>query len=381
MKFTFPIAEMVRTLNVLGKVIQKSCPMPILQNVLITKPDPKEEVYLMAAGSAESMMTVKVNITMVDGTAFKPICIPHGQFLQVLSALPEQPITVEVDDKTREIKVLYDGGEFVFAGFGTDEYPVLKSSHTNLVTVSVPTDILLPCVSNALLASAKKNELRPVLSSVYLDIKDDGITFVGTDGHNLFRYVWEHGVPFITEGKAAGVAVPNIFVSALLSAFDKVSEVKISFDGYCCTVSAGNITFIFSTSEQRYPNYSSVIPKEQPYHITLDRDRLKQSLRRVSMMASETNNLVKLTKQADGLLLEAVDIDFARSAKELVPLGEDSNIPDGFTIGMKSSSLLNLLSPIASTNVVLKLIDASRALVLTEEGNSALICMVMPMVV
>lgn len=381
MKFTFPIAEMVRTLNVLGKVIQKSCPMPILQNVLITKPDPKEEVYLMAAGSAESMMTVKVNITMVDGTAFKPICIPHGQFLQVLSALPEQPITVEVDDKTREIKVLYDGGEFVFAGFGTDEYPVLKSSHTNLVTVSVPTDILLPCVSNALLASAKKNELRPVLSSVYLDIKDDGITFVGTDGHNLFRYVWEHGVPFITEGKAAGVAVPNIFVSALLSAFDKVSEVKISFDGYCCTVSAGNITFIFSTSEQRYPNYSSVIPKEQPYHITLDRDRLKQSLRRVSMMASETNNLVKLTKQADGLLLEAVDIDFARSANELVPLGEDSNIPDGFTIGMKSSSLLNLLSPIASTNVVLKLIDASRALVLTEEGNSALICMVMPMVV
>ena len=99
------------------------------------------------------------------------------------------------------------------------------------------------------------------------------------------------------------------------------------------------------------------------------------------MMASEVNNLVKLTKQADGLLLEAVDIDFARSANELVPLGEDSNIPDGFTIGMKSSSLLNLLSPIASTNVVLKLIDASRALVLTEEGNSALICMVMPMVV
>lgn len=381
MKFTFPIAEMVRTLNVLGKVIQKSCPMPILQNVLITKPDPKEEVYLMTAGSAESMMTVKVNITMVDGTAFKPICVPHRQFLQVLSALPEQPITVEVDDKTREIKVHYDGGEFAFAGFGTDEYPVLKSSHTNLVTVSVPTDILLPCVSNALLASAKKSELRSVLSSVYLDIKDDGITFVGTDGHNLFRYVWEHGVPFIIEGKAAGAAVPNIFVSALLSAFDKVSEVKISFDGYCYTVSADNITFIFSTSEQRYPNYSSVIPKEQPYHITLDRDRLKQSLRRVSMMASEANNLVKLTKQADGLLLEAVDIDFARSANELVPLGEDSNIPDGFTIGMKSSSLMNMLSPIASTNVVLKLIDASHALVLTEEGNSALICMVMPMVV
>lgn len=89
MKFTFPIAEMVRTLNVLGKVIQKSCPMPILQNVLITKPDPKEEVYLMTAGSAESMMTIKVNITMVDGTAFKPICIPHGQFLQVLSAFAD----------------------------------------------------------------------------------------------------------------------------------------------------------------------------------------------------------------------------------------------------------------------------------------------------
>lgn len=381
MKFTFPIAEMVRTLNVLGKVIQKSCPMPILQNVLITKPDPKEEVYLMTAGSAESMMTVKVNITMVDGTAFKPICIPHGQFLQVLSALPEQPITVEVDDKTREIKVHYDGGEFAFTGFGTDEYPVLKSSHANLVTVSVPTDTLLPCVSNALLASAKKSVLRPVLSSVYLDIKDDGITFVGTDGHNLFRYVWEHGVPFITEGKAAGIAVPNLFVSGLLSAFDKVSEVKISFDDYCCTVSADNITFIFRTSEQRYPNYSSVIPKEQPYHITLDCDRLKQSLRRVSMMASEVNNLVKLTKQADGLLLEAVDRDFARSANELVPLGEDSNIPDGFTIDMKSSSLMNMLSPIASTNVVLKLIDASHALVLTEEGNSALICIVMPMVV
>ena len=381
MKFTFPIADMIRTLNVLGKVIQKQTMLPILSNVMISKPNPKEELYFLTGGTAESMMTVQVNISMIDGSEFKPVCIPHAQFLQVLSALPEQPITVDVDDTTKTVKVLYEGGEFTFAGCPSNEYPQMSSQKIPLVKIAIPTDILLPCMINASLASAKKDVLRPVICSVYLDVKADGVTFVGTDGHNLLRYEWEHGLPFIKEGQPTGVVVPNACVPAISAAFDKAKEVSFTFDGTLCTFVSDTTTFVFRTLEYKYPNYNSVITKGKPYHITLGVARLKQSLHRVAMMANEANHLVKLTKTEAGLQLEAIDIDFARSAVETIPLSDDCVLPDGFMTGIKSSSMLNMLSPIASDNVVIKFISDERAITLTEEGNSALTVMIMPMVV
>lgn len=381
MKFTFPIADMLRTLNVLGKVIQKRNTLPILDNVMITKPNPKEEVYFVTGGTAESMMTIQTNISMVDGSAFHPVCIPHGEFLQSLASLPDQPVTVEIDEQTQAVKIIYAGGEFNFAGYRTDEYPVLKATRDNLVTVSVPSATLLPCILSASVGAAKNDELRPVLGSVYLDVQNEGITFVGTNRQALYRYVWSHGVPFIAEGNPTGIMIPLPLVPAVNAAFEKSEDVSIQYDGACACLSDGATTFLFRTVDGKFPNYNSVIPTDAPYHITVDVKLLKQAMRRVSMMASTASELVKFTKTADGLQLEAVDVDFSRAAKELLPIGENSVVPDGFAIGVKSSTFLTMLSPIASDNAVLKLTAPERAIVLTEEGNNALTELVMPMII
>lgn len=381
MKFTFPIADMLRTLNVLGRVVQKRNTLPILDNVMITKPNPKEEIYFVTGGTAESMMTIQTNISMVDGSEFYPVCIPHGEFLQSLSLLPDQPITVVVDDQTKAVKILYAGGEFTFAGYKTDEYPLLKSTRENLISVSVPSATLLPCMLSASVGAAKNDTLRPVLSSVYLDIQNEGITFVGTNGQALYRYIWSHGVPFISEGSPIGVMVPVHLVSAIKAAFEKSEDVSIRYDGSCACLSDGATTFVFRTVDGKFPNYNSVIPTDEPYHVTVDGKLLKQAMDRVSMMASTNSELVKITKTADGLLLESLDVDFSRAAKELLPIGKDSVIPDGFVIGVKSSTFLTMLSPIASDNVVLKLTAPERPIVLTEEGNSALTELVMPILI
>lgn len=381
MKFTFSIADMLRTLNVLGRVVQKRNTLPILDNVMITKPNPKEEIYFVTGGTAESMMTIQTNISMVDGSEFYPVCIPHGEFLQSLSSLPDQPITVVVDDQTKAVKILYAGGEFTFAGYKTDEYPLLKSTRENLISVSVPSATLLPCMLSASVGAAKNDTLRPVLSSVYLDIQNEGITFVGTNGQALFRYIWSHGVPFISEGSPIGVMVPVHLVSAIKAAFEKSEDVSIRYDGLYTSLTDGATTFVFRTVDGKFPNYNSVIPTDEPYHVTVDGKLLKQAVDRVSMMASTNSELVKITKTADGLLLESLDVDFSRAAKELLPIGKDSVIPDGFVIGVKSSTFLTMLSPIASDNVVLKLTAPERPIVLTEEGNSALTELVMPILI
>lgn len=381
MKFTFPIADMLRTLNVLGRVVQKRNTLPILDNVMITKPNPKEEIYFVTGGTAESMMTIQTNISMVDGSEFYPVCIPHGEFLQSLSSLPDQPITVVVDDQTKAVKILYAGGEFTFAGYKTDEYPLLKSTRENLISVSVPSATLLPCMLSASVGAAKNDTLRPVLSSVYLDIQNEGITFVGTNGQALYRYIWSHGVPFISEGSPIGVMVPVHLVSAIKAAFEKSEDVSIRYDGLYISLTDGATTFVFRTVDGKFPNYNSVIPTDEPYHVTVDGKLLKQAMDRVSMMASTNSELVKITKTADGLLLESLDVDFSRAAKELLPIGKDSVIPDGFVIGVKSSTFLTMLSPIASDNVVLKLTAPERPIVLTEEGNSALTELVMPILI
>ena len=146
----------------------------------------------------------------------------------------------------------------------------------------------------------------------------------------------------------------------------------------------GTVRLVTVSIDGNYPNYESVIPKDNPHHLVIDRQELQATLRRISLFSAEGSNLAILRRDDEHVILNANDAEFGRNADEQVSIinSESTTLPDGFKIGFKISTMQQLLGCIAGDNVTLEIGDPSRAMLLKEDGQvSQLTLLIMPMLV
>ena len=106
-----------------------------------------------------------------------------------LKELPDQPLTFEINDSTKEILIHYHNGKYNFVGESADEYPIPKElDKTTRQQFAIEAHTLEKVISETLFAVAD-DELRPVMNNIYFDITPEDVTFVGSDGHRLIRIV------------------------------------------------------------------------------------------------------------------------------------------------------------------------------------------------
>ena len=379
MKFSVSSRELLRILKATGAVILRKNSLPILADHLFTRDGDK---FFITGSSQENSLTMPIGITLDNGSDFQPFCLLAVDIIPLLGALPEQPITVEVDMSNHIAKIIYQSGQVSVPVEDSAEYPRVSDVKEPKTSFDIEANIFFPAVKAANGCTAIDSTLRPQMSAVALDVQDEGVVFVGSDGHSLYKYSYQHGAPFLTGSKVV-ILIPNTIAGQLQAPFAGVETLTIQHDGKHVCLKAGDITFTIRDIEQKYPNYNSVIPKNSPYHATLPVAALAGAVKRVQLMASDASNMVKLSKEGMFLNLSAEDYDFSKTASENLVLAEVDNpltIPDGFAIGFKASSLLMLLGNISTDNVTLQLSELSRAILVLEDApNSALVELLMPM--
>ncbi len=379
MKFSVSSRELLRILKATGAVILRKNSLPILADHLFTRDGDK---FFITGSSQENSLTMPIGITLDNGSDFQPFCLLAVDIIPLLGALPEQPITVEVDMSNHLAKIIYQSGQVSVPVEDSAEYPRVSDVKEPKTSFDIEANIFFPAVKAANGCTAIDSTLRPQMSAVALDVQDEGVVFVGSDGHSLYKYSYQHGAPFLTGSKVV-ILIPNTIAGQLQAPFAGVETLTIQHDGKHVCLKAGDITFTIRDIEQKYPNYNSVIPKNSPYHATLPVAALAGAVKRVQLMASDASNMVKLSKEGMFLNLSAEDYDFSKTASENLVLAEVDNpltIPDGFAIGFKASSLLMLLGNISTDNVTLQLSEPSRAILVLEDApNSALVELLMPM--
>lgn len=379
MRFSVSSRELLRTLKATGAVILRKNSLPILADHLFTRDGDK---FFITGSSQENSLTMPIGITLDNGSDFQPFCLLAVDIIPLLGALPEQPITVEVDMSNHIAKIIYQSGQVSVPVEDSAEYPRVSDVKEPKTSFDIEANIFFPAVKAANGCTAIDSTLRPQMSAVALDVQDEGVVFVGSDGHSLYKYSYQHGAPFLTGSKVV-ILIPNTIAGQLQAPFAGVETLTIQHDGKHVCLKAGDISFTIRDIEQKYPNYNSVIPKNSPYHATLPVAALAGAVKRVQLMASDASNMVKLSKEGMFLNLSAEDYDFSKTASENLELAEVDNpltIPDGFAIGFKASALLMLLGNISTDNVTLQFSEPSRAILVLEDApNSALVELLMPM--
>ena len=370
MKFIVSSAALYSHLQAVSRVINSKNALPILDCFLFNLED---DVLSITVSDSET--TMDTSIKVIESESDGKVAITARTLQDALKEIPEQPLTFSVDPSTLEVTVTYQNGQYSLMGQDANEYPQAASLSEDAVKLDMEVDSLLTGINRTVFATAD-DELRPVMNGVYFDITPESLIMVASDGHKLVRCQ-------ILDSKGndrAAFILPKKPANLLKSILPKEQgDVSISFDERNAIFSLGNYRMICRLIEGRYPNYNAVIPKDNPYKVTVDRMLLIGALRRVSIFSSQASSLVKLKLVENNINISAQDIDFSTSAEESLACQYGGT---EMSIGFKSTFLIDILSNISSDEVVVELADPSRAGVIIpveQEENEELLTLLMPM--
>lgn len=378
-----------------AKCIDSKSSVAILANVLLTQRKEDGKFFFVSA-TTDSELIIPAPLTIVEGSFKEDAVLPITSLLSLLSTLPADcVVTMDLSqDKERNMNIEYctQNGENVKKGnvslvyFSAEAFPRAAQPDNASLHISLP----MTTFSNVLSHAGKfvsDSDLRPVMRYLCIDVAEDRseVIFVASNGHVLIKLIhtnnpYTGGSNFFRSGTPGKILVYSSFFKTF-SAFDGEEDIDIEANESMVRFTAGDITFVCKKAEGQYPNYNSVIPKNNPYTVVVDKRELASVVKRVALFASESSNLIVLKKDGMFLDITAQDLDFSMAANDQV-LINDSTCPEGHSIGFKASSLLDVLAPIPDDSICLHLSDPSRAAVITANDSSPrALTLLMPMII
>jgi len=358
MKFIVSSTTLFSALQSVSKVIATKNTLPILDSFLF---DLEGEKLTITASDVETRLITSLEVINPEGKGGR-FAIEAKRLVDPLKELPEQPLTIEVDDNTMFVNVDYTNGKFNIPGQNGDAYPQHKPLKDNAISVIIESQVLLNGISRSVFAIAD-DELRPVMNGVFFDFFPDNLTIVASDGHKLMRL----RIHSVQSNERASFILPRKPATLLKGLLPKSQDsVTVSFDENNVFVKTATFEMICRLIEGRYPNYNAVIPIDNPNLATIDRMSFLTALKRVSVFANQSTGLVKVEVTENQIAIYAQDIDFSTSGEEKVEC-QYSTTP--LEIGFKASCLIDILSNISSDHVIFQLADGSRAGVMVPEEN------------
>ena len=189
-----------------------------------------------------------------------------------------------------------------------------------------------------------------MLNGVLFSFKDNKLTLVATDGRRLAMVDIELEFPRSHE---ADIIVPTKAVTEVQRLLIDDGDVKVSMSSGQIAFDLNNTLLVSKLIEGNYPNYKQVIPSEAKERVTLERETFLNSLRRVSLLASDKSNSIKLNFNKNNIDITANTPEVGE-AKESLPVqykGRD------FSIAFNPEFLMAPLRALTEDEVYLDLID------------------------
>ena len=384
-------SALAECLAAVSKAMSNKSPLVILDDALLSCEDGK---YYITGGSNDISLRMPIEVNLMKGT-FEPIMLPHRLLSQTLNLMPDVPVVfnVEPTGDNYSVKCEYSGkgeqkGRFSFTCTSGRSYPIMKPDKDILAQFTAEQkDFLPPLVASS--GFVAPHDLM-VTSKSDIRINAEGYDIVGSDGHVLYKFAHHVGTGFATGSKmkvAEGgeldfcdILLTPRTISALAYAFRKQEEINITYTGSHVILTSGDIRLSAVAQEGRFVNYNAVIPKEQPYAITVNKKEIMEALKRINVFANANTNAVWV--RANGLLLTigADDIDYSRASSEDVMLLE-STLPEGYKISANVQHLLRLFSQVSTENIRLFLSEPNRAFLVKDDDNNTPVTQLgMPMI-
>ncbi|MBC7827772.1 MAG: DNA polymerase III subunit beta [Chitinophagaceae bacterium] len=367
MKFIVSSSSLLKQLQQISGVINANTVLPILEDFLF---DVNKNRLTVVATDLETVMKVQMDIEAKDTGR---VCIPAKILIDSLKNIADQPLTFNID-KNFGVEITSDNGKYKVMGENPDNFPK-EPVADDTTSFTVSSSALVTAINKTLFA-VSTDDLRPAMTGVFFEMDKEGLQFVATDAHRLVRYKRSE----VSCPKSDSMIVPKKPLNLLKSALpDNEDELTVNYNSNHLFVIHGTTQMSCRLIDARFPDYKVVIPADNPYKLTVNKNDFQSALRRVSIFSNKSTNQVVLNISGSELQLAAQDIDFSFEGTERMKCqynGED------LQIAFNAKFLIEMLHATDSDEVTIELSTSTKAGIIKpneQDENEELLMLVMPL--
>jgi len=350
MKFSVIKETILDELQLLQGIVEKRNTMPILANILMNVAEDKVE--LTGTDLEVGLKTHFEAKTEEPGS----ITISGKKIFEIVKSLPDEQVVTFKENEDLMMEISSGKSEFKVLCLPKEDFPQVPEAKFDKKIV-LPLDKLKEMIERVYYAIAQ--EQRYYLNGALLTLKKKTMELVSTDGHRL-----SYTSAFV-EDLAPAEDIKVIVAKKTLGELRKMTDEKIGFDHDENNLffKVGNRVLISRIIESKFPNFETVIPKDNPHLLHMPKEEFTQAIRRVSLLSSERSKGVKfyIEKNLLKLFSSNPEIGEARDNLEVEYNGAE------LEVGFNSQYLLEFLSSIDSERICLELKDENSAAVMRPE--------------
>lgn len=336
--------------------------LPVLDNIFLSIADKKLK---MAATNLEIGVIKYVN---VEAEESGEITVPAKTLVELISGLGPGQVRLEA---TGEILTVASGKlKAAINGIAASEFPAIPLSADK--GVSFPKEAFLS--SSQILFASAVDEGRPVLTGILMDVTDNKLDFVATDGFRLAHRKFDlpkNNLQFKS-------LIPRRTFEEVLRIIseEEVEQINIatSENQNQAVFSLGSTVVSSRLIEGQFPAWGKIIPQKIVTRVLIEKEEILKAIKLAAIFAKNEANIVVLTTKKGLLKLES-------HAKEV---GSQENEIEGevdgeeLTIAFNTKFLLDAVSNSPASQIMIEFSGPLSAALIKPIGVDGLEYIVMP---
>jgi len=290
--------------------------------------------------------------------------VPARLLADMVKSFDQAP--VDFEEQGGQARIVCNNYEGTLRCLPAEDFPALQEPSGTRVSVRA-TELGEGITQVA--RAASRDEARPILTGVLLEVSREGLTMVATDSYRLAV----RELTATSEGEAKAL-VPERALSEVgrAAAGDEKGQAELFVDQSQVAFRTGGLTLTSRLIEGEFPNYRQLLPERYENQLVASRPQLIDAVRRVGLLARESSP-VKLEFNALGVRLSSSSPDLGGAVESVEAVYEGEDLTAAFNPGY----LVDGLTAAVGERVRLEVRDGLKPAVVRGDGE-AFVYLAMP---
>lgn len=277
--------NLAKSLNIVTKAVDSNPPLPVLANVLLETEDSRLKI---------SATNLELSITMWIGAKVEQtgsITLPAKTFSELVSSLSRERVDLRLDAATHTVQLRCGVQTSNIRGIDADEYPPIN--HNEEADLQLDGATLREMIAQTAFAAAREQN-RPILTGVYLQLEGQKLTLAAADGYRLAVRTADIAESF---SEKQDMVIPARTMSEIARIIEDEQEVGLALPAQrnSVTIFAPNVLISSQLLEGRFPDFASIIPRSFVTSTVLYTQDLLLVCQRAEIFARDNANSANLS--------------------------------------------------------------------------------------
>ena len=326
-------------------------------------------ILLQAGGEAIKLSATDMEISIQTPAPAEieeegRVVIPARIFNDIVRSLPAGRFSLEYDSSGGTVRLAAGENEYRIRAYAADDFPQLPGFEA-AGSFRMSGEVLVDTVEKVS-RSYSRDETRPVLTGILISFEDSRVRMVTTDSYRLSIKETELATTAVEGSREAIIPARAMQEVARIFSGSEEEEIEVALDQNQALFRIGDVLFGTRLIDGNFPEYRRLLPTSFEREISVNREELIGTLRRVNLFAQRQTPPVP------------VSLSFSEGSVEVIvrngEIGEaherlQATSEDEFLISFNPGYLLDGVSAIDSEKVLFKFNEALKPGVIVPGAN------------